>query len=275
MSNRLLITEEDKNRIKSMYGLKEQDDKKMSFLNALLKRAMELSKNPDSKEPETNTTSDTSDVDITDTGEIDLSNSGFDGTQKENIKLLIDAMKEKGITNPYTQIGILSVIAKESGFKPKNEVDYSTTPNSRIRSIFGKRVSKYSDQELDSLKRDPKKFFDVVYGGRFGNAPDEGYKYRGRGFNQLTFKGNYKKYGDMIGVDLVGNPDSANDPKIAAKIALAFFTKGKPSSTFPEFTNKEDAATYFADINAGGSGASSHRDKAIAATEKFDIKNLA
>lgn len=274
MSNRLLITEEDKNRIKSMYGLKEQDDKEMSFLNALLKRAMELSKNPDSKEPETNTTTDTSDVDITDTGEIDLSNSGYDSTQKANIKLMIDAMKEEGITDPKAQIGILSVIAKESGFKPKDEIDYSSTSNSRIRSIFGKRVSKYSDQELDSIKRDPKKFFDVVYGGRFGNAPDEGYKYRGRGFNGLTFKGNYKKYGNMIGVDLVSNPDLANDPKVAAKLAVAFFTKGKDASSFPKFTSKEDAAKYFANINSGG-GSTFGLDKAIAATEKFDIKNLA
>lgn len=278
MFKHILIEESEKSRIKSMYGLKEQNDFESSFFNSLLKRAMEMNIDGDEtiKDLEkAKSDSEKSDIDVTKTGDIDLSGGGFDGTQKENIKLLIDAMEEKGITNPHTQIGILSVIAKESGFKPKNEVDYSTTSNSRIRSIFGKRVSKYSDQELDSLKRDPKKFFNVVYGGRYGNGPDEGYKYRGRGFNQLTFKGNYKKYGDMIGVDLVGNPDSANDPRVAAKIALAFFTKGKPASTFPEFTDKEEAATYFADINAGGSGASSHRDKAIAASEKFDIKNLA
>lgn len=273
MSNRLLITEEDKNRIKSMYGLKEQDDKEMSFLSSLLKRAMELSNKPESKETE-QTTTDTSDVDITDTGEIDLSNSGYDSTQKANIKLMIDAMKEEGITDPKAQVGILSVIAKESGFKPKDEIDYSNTSNSRIRSIFGKRVSKYNDQELDSIKRNPKKFFDVVYGGRFGNAPDEGYKYRGRGFNGLTFKGNYKKYGNMIGVDLVSNPDLANDPKIAAKLAVAFFTKGKDASSFPKFTSKEDATKYFANINSGG-GSTFGLDKALAATEKFDIKNLA
>jgi predicted chitinase len=278
MSKKLVISEQEKNNIKSMYGLNEQDND-MSFINALLKKAMELSKNNNSS-TETSTDSEdesgdenTSDVDVTNTGEIDLSNGNFDSTQKENIKLLIDAMEEEGIKDPVTQIGILSVISKESNFKPKGEVSYASTSNSRIRSIFGKRVSKYSDSELDSIKRDPKKFFDLVYGGRFGNAPDEGYKYRGRGFNQLTFKGNYKKYGNLIGVDLVGNPDLANDPKVAAKIALSFLTKGKNS--FPKFDSKEDAATYFADINAGGSGASLHRNKAIAATEKFDVKNLA
>jgi putative chitinase len=278
MSKKLVISEQEKKTIKNMYGLNEQDD--MSFLQGLLKKAMELANKDNTstdttKDEESSSSEDkmTSDVDITNTSEIDLSNGNFDSIQKENIKLLIDAMKEEGITDPLTQIGVLSVISKESNFKPKGEVSYASTSNSRIKSIFGKRVSKFSDSELDNIKRDPKKFFDLVYGGRFGNAPDEGYKYRGRGFNQLTFKGNYKKYGDLIGVDLVGNPDSANDPKVAAKIALAFLTKGKNS--FPKFDSKEDAATYFADINAGGSGASSHRSKAIAATEKFDVKNLA
>ena len=258
-----------------MYGLNEQDD--MSFLQGLLKKAMELANkdNSDSSiKNSSDTSSDTSDVDITDTGEIDLDNSGYDTTQKANIKLMIDAMKEEGITDPNAQIGVLSVIAKESGFKPKDEIDYSSTSNSRIRSIFGKRVSKLSDSELDSVKRDPKRFFDLVYGGRFGNARDEGYKYRGRGFNGLTFKGNYKKYGDMIGVDLVGNPDLANDPKVAAKLAVAFFTKGKSGDSLPKFQNKEEATKYFANVNSGG-GSTFGLDKALAASEKFDIKNLA
>jgi predicted chitinase len=261
-----------------LYGLNEQDVD-MSLLHALLKRAKEVYNKENSSEKYTDdeVSSDdenTSDVDITDTGEIDLDNSGYDTTQKANIKLMIDAMKEDGITDPNAQIGVLSVIAKESGFKPKDEISYSNTSNSRIRSIFGKRVSKLSDSELDSIKRDPKRFFDLVYGGRFGNARDEGYKYRGRGFNGLTFKGNYKKYGDMIGVDLVGNPDLANDPKVAAKLAVAFFTKGKSGDSLPKFQSKEDATKYFANVNSGG-GSTFGLDKALAASEKFDIKNLA
>ncbi len=76
----------------------------------------------------------------------------------------------------------------------------------------------------------------------------------------------------MIGMgnQLVENPDLVNDPKIAAKIALKFFTKGKSPSEFPEFTSKEDAAIKFADINAGG-GVSSHRDSALKASENFEV----
>ena len=202
----------------------------------------------------------------------------FDSVQKQNISLLIDEMKKNGITNPYTQIGILSVVSKESNFRPKGEGSYANTSNSRIRKIFGSRVAKYSDAELDKLKQNPKDFFNVVYAKTVGNqGGDDGWTYRGRGFNQLTGIKNYEKYGRMAGLgdDLVKNPTLLDDPKISAKVALVFFTKGKSGSSFPNFNNKEDAAKYFADINSGG-GVSSHRDSALAAARKFDAKdNLA
>jgi predicted chitinase len=204
------------------------------------------------------------------TGKV-LLKANFDDVQKNNISLMIDYMNKSGITDPLAQIGILSVISKESGFKPKSEVSYATTANSRIKKIFGSRVAKYSDAELNALKSDPEKFFNLVYAKTVGNqGGGDGWKYRGRGFNQLTGKKNYEKYGNMIGRDLVNNPDLVNDPKVAAEVAIKFFTKGKTGEVFPKFKDKVEAATYFADVNAGG-GVSSHRQNAIAASEKFDV----
>ena len=207
------------------------------------------------------------------TGNIDISSGNFDTNQKENISLLISSMTDKGITDPLTQIGILSVISKECNFKPKSEVGYDTTSNSRIKEIFGSRVSSLSDSELDAIKSKPEDFFNLVYANIIGNGPvssGDGYLYRGRGFNQLTGRANYKKYGNIIGKDLVGNPDLVNDPKVAAEIAIAFATKGKPASSFPTFADKTDSAEFFADVNAGG-GVSSHRSHAVAASDKFNI----
>ena len=206
------------------------------------------------------------------TGNVKLTGN-FDSDQQKNISYLIDEMKKMGITNPNTQIGILSVISKESNFKPKSETSYSNTNPNRIRSLFGKRVSHLSDSEINQLKQDDKKFYNLIYSKTVGNqGGDDGYKYRGRGFNQLTGIKNYEKYGNMIGMGnkLVEDPDLVNKPEIAAKVALAFFTKGKSPSTFPNFNDKEKAATYFADINAGG-GVSSHRGNAIKASEKFNV----
>tara|TARA_R110000868_G_scaffold283716_1_gene544137 strand:- start:1046 stop:1909 length:864 start_codon:yes stop_codon:yes gene_type:complete len=284
---KFIINESEKREIRSLYNLFEEDD----FVTKMIKAALagvEGKLNPsnpnnpsstNSVDDDSKPTSDDSKPTNDDskptgnTGKVVLKGN-FDSTQKANIELMIKYMNKSGIKDPLTQIGVLSVISKESNFRPKSEVSYANTSNSRIRKIFGSRVSKYSDSEMDSLKKNPEKFFNVVYAKTVGNqGGGDGWKYRGRGFNQLTGKKNYEKYGNMIGRNLVGNPDLANDPTVAAEIAVAFFTKGKPGNTFPKFKNKTEAATHFADINSGG-GASRHRADAIAAVDKFDIKDI-
>ena len=195
----------------------------------------------------------------------------YTGTDKAaDIQLAIDYLTESGITNPYAQIGILSVIGKESGFEPQDEIGYSNTPNSRIREIFGNRVPA-DDAELDALKANDENFFNRVYGGMFGNAPDEGYLYRGRGLNGLTFKGNYEKYGHMVGEDLVSDPERINDMEIALKVAVKFFTRGKSPKTIPDFTNVNSAVTYFVNLNAGGRGTQENHGNAHSWSKKFRI----
>lgn len=211
-------------------------------------------------------------------GKIDFSAGKFTPEQIKNINFLIDEMNANNITDSNTQVWILSVISKESWFIPKSEVSYADTPNQDIRKIFWDRVPS-SDNELTELKKNPEKFFDAVYGKEAtpklwretGNTEiEDGYKYRGRGFNQLTFKNNYKKYAELTGTDILNTPDSLNDPLIASKVALAFFTKWKEYSTFPKFTDKNAAVKYFADINAGGH--SWYESLALQAAQKFDIQ---
>ena len=52
------------------------------------------------------------------------------------------------------------------------------------------------------------------------------YPYYGRGYVQLTWKENYKKAGDFFKVDLVGNPDKAMEPTLAARILVTGMTNG-------------------------------------------------
>jgi putative chitinase len=178
-----------------------------------------------------------------------------------NKDIVINELKEAGITNKYSIAAILAIIDKESGFKPQSEQSYSNTSNDRIRSIFG--ITKLmTDLDLTILKKDPVKFFNYVYGTRYGNSPTEGYLYRGRGFNQLTFKSNYKKYGDLLKIDLVNNPDLANDPKVAAKIVAAYFKdqfknnagivlKRYKAKSINDFRSSKNAVNAFYNANAG------------------------
>ena len=142
-------------------------------------------------------------------------------TEMENY--LNKALDEQNVTDPKLRAGIAAVSIGESGFKPQSEQSYSGSSNERIRSIFRTKLGDKSDAEIDAIKADPKKFFNTVYGGVNGNKEaEDGYNYRGRGLNQLTGRSNYEHIGKVIGVDLVSNPDLANDPEVAAKIAVAY-----------------------------------------------------
>ena len=194
------------------------------------------------------------------------------------IKLLEKEMDAVGITNQYGRIALLSVVAKESGLVPKSEKTYDKTSLSRIKEIWPWLGKKYSDAELEKIKKSTspsdgnKKaglgLFDIVYGAerpgnkseKYGNTgPHDGSKYRGRGFNQITWKGTYKKYAELSGIDIVTNPDKLNDPTVAAKVTVKFLAnrlKGKYNTVNPDFKSQEQANEVMARANAGwGKGA--------------------
>lgn len=66
-----------------------------------------------------------------------------------------------------------------------------------------------------------------------GNTtPGDGIRYCGRGYVQLTWKNNYARMGQLLGVDLVNHPDLAMDPKIAIRIMFRGMTDPNPHNTF-------------------------------------------
>lgn len=95
----------------------------------------------------------------------------------------------------------------------------------------------------------------VEYGGRkyfakydvgrlasqLGNTPaadGDGYRYRGRGYVQITGRANYAKAGAALGLDLLGSPDLALHPTVAAQILVrgcsgGWFTGKKLSDYLP------------------------------------------
>jgi peptidoglycan L-alanyl-D-glutamate endopeptidase CwlK len=58
-------------------------------------------------------------------------------------------------------------------------------------------------------------------------GPPDGAMFRGRGFIQLTGRKNYGYYGEMLGYDLMGNPDLANAPQPAAQILAAYLKENE------------------------------------------------
>jgi len=224
-------------------------------------------------------------------GEVKVNISGDKG---KNIQTLIDTMKKHGITNPYTQIAILSVIGKECGYVPKNEIGYGSTSNDRIRKIFGSRVSGLSDADLNTLKSNDVNFFDRVYGStdptgtgqKYGNSSlGDGYKYRGRGFNGITFKSIYQGMQKLLdknsklgrSVDIVTNPESLNELDVAAEVAILYFLDRASNKIMAQkygtqdingFKDQSTANKAMANANAGW-GKNIEGSDALANTEKY------
>ena len=129
------------------------------------------------------------------------------------------------ITNPLRLAHFLAQCGHESaGFKAIQEnLNYSADG---LKKIF----PKYFPGNLsEGYARNPEKIASKVYGGRMGNGDEttkEGFKFRGRGYIQLTGKDNYTRFGKFIGEDTVANPDL-----VATKYPLAsaafFFDSNK------------------------------------------------
>jgi hypothetical protein len=86
---------------------------------------------------------------------------------------------------------------EETGLEIKPETSYRNTPAARIRQVFGAKFRGMTDLDIDNLKVNDVKFFSHVYAGINGNIPhtDDGYIYRGAGFNQITGRALYAMAG--------------------------------------------------------------------------------
>jgi putative chitinase len=136
-----------------------------------------------------------------------------------------DTAKKFNITNNLRLAHFLAQCGHESGgFKAVSEnLNYSADG---LKKIFGK----YFPGNLnESYARQPEKIAARVYASRMGNGDEtskEGYKFRGRGYIQLTGKANYTNFTKFIGEDCISNPDL-----VATKYPLAsaafFFDSNK------------------------------------------------
>lgn len=110
------------------------------------------------------------------------------------------------INTPLRLAHFLAQCGHESaGFKATQEnLNYSADG---LNKIFGKY---FRDVNAASYARQPEKIASRVYANRMGNgneASKEGYKYRGRGYIQLTGKDNYSAFDKTVDEDILNNPD--------------------------------------------------------------------
>jgi putative chitinase len=112
---------------------------------------------------------------------------------------------------------------ESAGFKAVNEnLNYGAKG---LLAIFKKYFP--TPQKASLYERKPEKIANLVYGGRMGNGPEatgEGYKFRGRGYIQLTGKDNYKAFDAVVDESIIENPDLVST-KYPLMSAAWFFHK--------------------------------------------------
>ena len=136
-----------------------------------------------------------------------------------------DTASRFGITNTLRLAHFLSQCGHESGgFKAVREnLNYSA------KGLVGIFKKYFSPTLAVAYERQPEKIANRVYAGRMGNGDEnsgDGYKFRGRGYIQLTGKENYTRFDATVPENIIADPDL-----VATKYPLAsaafFFNSNK------------------------------------------------
>lgn len=137
--------------------------------------------------------------------------------------LLADALREFEVNTAKRTAGFLSQMAHESAQLTRWEENLNYSARG-LMSTWPKRFP--GEDFAKRFERNPQKIANFVYAGRGGNGDEfsgDGWRFRGRGPGQLTFKANYAAMGSILGLDLVANPDLVATPSVGFRAFGAFW----------------------------------------------------
>ena len=153
-----------------------------------------------------------------------------------------------GINTPLRIAHFLGQLEHESNLKPISEnLNYSA---SGLIRVFRKY---FTDLEAIQFQRKPERIANRVYANRMGNgneASGDGWRYRGRGFIQLTGKSNYVALSRELQIDFVKNPDLLLQEPNALLSALWFWNR----NNLNRLADKDDVRGVTRVINGGFNG---------------------
>jgi putative chitinase len=164
-----------------------------------------------------------------------------------------DVAAKFGINTPLRLAHFLAQCGHESGgFKLTNEnLNYSADG---LKKIFPKYFAQAGLAE--SYARQPEKIASRVYGGRMGNGDEstkEGFKFRGRGYIQLTGKSNYSEFDKFVDDDILANPDLVAT-KYPLLSAAWFFHKNGLNAIADKGANDATVTAVTKRVNGGTIG---------------------
>jgi len=146
-----------------------------------------------------------------------------------------------GINTPKRIAAFLAQIAHESGGLSRlvENLNYSADGLAKTWPKRFANPDKTPNLLAIELERKPIQIANHVYANRNGNSDEasgDGWKFRGRGLIQLTFKNNYLSIRDKTGLDIYNNPDLLLEPEGAVKSACAYWDMNKLNRFENDFT---------------------------------------
>jgi putative chitinase len=168
------------------------------------------------------------------------------------IAAIPDTAAKFNITNTLRLAHFLAQAGHESGqFKATSEnLNYSS------KGLLGIFPKYFNAATAESYARKPEMIASKVYGGRMGNgaeATKDGYKFRGRGYIQLTGKDNYTQFDKTVPEDILANPDLVAT-KYALMSAAWFFDKNKLWSICDKGADQGTVTAVTKRVNGGTIG---------------------
>lgn len=139
---------------------------------------------------------------------------------------LNDAMERFAINTPDRATAFLAQVAHESAETTRLTEGLSYSRADRLCAVWPRRFP--TPHSAAPYVKNPEGLANFVYANRGGNgdaASGDGYRYRGRGLFQLTFKDNYRLAGDALNLPLVDNPDLVATPEVAALTAAHYWQR--------------------------------------------------
>lgn len=141
-------------------------------------------------------------------------------TQVKGIEAVLNEWDKGGYTDERWLAYALATAHHETGARFAPVVENLNYSAKRLTEVWKTRFPTLAS--ATPYANNPQKLANKVYGGRNGNVgPDDGWRYRGRGLVQITFKDNYAKYG------LADNPDKASEVGTAAFILIDGMVNGR------------------------------------------------
>jgi putative chitinase len=164
--------------------------------------------------------------------------------------MLPETMDRFNINSPLRVCHFLAQCAHESwNFSAVREnLNYSTDA---LLKTFPRHFR--DRQEAESFARQPERIANKVYANRIGNGPPEsgdGWRFRGRGFIQLTGRANYTDFNRFVSDNVIENPDlvAARYPLLSA----AWFWNSRNLNKIADVGSSDEVVTRITRIVNGG-----------------------